>query len=69
MILIDEAAGRAMAVRLGLHPIGVLGTLVRAKQRGLIDAVGPLMDRLEAEIDFFISEQLPTEILRRAGEW
>ena len=44
-VLIDEAAGRAMAKRLGLLPIGVLGTLVKAKQRGLISAVGPLIDR------------------------
>jgi predicted nucleic acid-binding protein len=68
VILIDEAAGGAMAVHLGLQPVGVLGTLVRAKQRGLIDGVGSLMECLESEIGFFISEQLRTEILRRAGE-
>jgi predicted nucleic acid-binding protein len=34
-VLIDEAAGREMASRLRFLPIGVLGTLVRAKQRGL----------------------------------
>jgi hypothetical protein len=33
--VIDEAAGREMARRLGLLPLGMLGTLVRAKQRGL----------------------------------
>jgi hypothetical protein len=50
--LIDEAAGREMARRLGLLPIGVLGTLVRAKQRGPIGVVGPLSD-LES-VDRFI---------------
>ena len=34
-VLIDEAAGREMARRLGLLLIGVLGTPVRAKQRAL----------------------------------
>ena len=68
VILIDEAAGRAMAVRLGLIPVGVLGTLVRAKQRGLIDTVGPMIERLQGEIGFFVSQALRTEILRRAGE-
>jgi predicted nucleic acid-binding protein len=67
-ILIDEAAGRAMALRLGLLPVGVLGTLIRAKQRGLIVSVGPMIDCLVSEIGFFVSDDLRTEILRRAGE-
>jgi uncharacterized protein len=67
-ILIDEAAGREMARRLGLLPIGVLGTLVRAKQRGLISSVGALADRLKSELGFFISTPLRDEILRIAGE-
>jgi predicted nucleic acid-binding protein len=67
-ILIDEATGRAIARRLGLVPLGVLGTLVRAKQRGLIDQVTPLMDQLETEIDFFMSKALRAEIQRMAGE-
>jgi predicted nucleic acid-binding protein len=48
-ILIDEAAGRAVAVQRGLRPIGVLGTLLRAKRRGLVPAVSPLLDRLQIE--------------------
>jgi predicted nucleic acid-binding protein len=67
-VLMDEAAGRAMARQLGLLPIGVLGALVRAKQRGLIDSVSPLMDRLQTEIDFFMSEALKAEIRQMAGE-
>jgi uncharacterized protein len=67
-ILIDEAAGREMARQLGLLPIGVLGTLVRAKQRGLLSAVGPLIDQLKSELGFFISTPLRNEMLRIAGE-
>jgi len=67
-ILIDESAGRAMAKRLGLLPIGVLGILVRAKQRGLIVTVAPHIDRLARELGFFISGSLRVEILRSAGE-
>src|SRR5262249_23248954 len=64
-ILIDETAGRAMAKKLGLLPIGVLGILVRAKQRGLIPGVRSLLDRLRGELGFFISDQLHAEILRQ----
>jgi uncharacterized protein len=67
-ILIDERAGRAMAKQLGLMPIGVLGTLVRAKQRGLIATVAPKIDRLERELGFFISASLRAQILKSAGE-
>jgi predicted nucleic acid-binding protein len=68
LILIDEAAGRAMALKLGLSPLGVLGVLVRAKQRGLVGELKPLLDRLRDELDFFISARLRAEVLRLAGE-
>jgi predicted nucleic acid-binding protein len=67
-VLIDETTGRAVARRLGLAPLGILGAPVRAKQRGLIDQVTPVMDQLETEIDFFISKPLRAEIKRLAGE-
>jgi predicted nucleic acid-binding protein len=57
-----------MAKRLGLSPIGVLGLLVRAKQRGLVTLVQPLLDQLENDLGFFISRSLRSEILRLAGE-
>jgi predicted nucleic acid-binding protein len=68
LVLIDEAAGRAAAKRLGLTPIGVLGTLIRAKQRGRVGLLEPLIDRLQAELHFFISPQVRAEALRLAGE-
>ena len=67
-ILIDEAAGRSMAKRLGLSPIGVLGLLVRGKERGHVISVEPLLDQLESDLGFFISKSLRTEVLRLADE-
>lgn len=67
-ILIEESAGRSMAKRLGLSPIGVLGLLVRAQQRGLVTLVHRLLDQLENDLGFFISRSLRSEILRLAGE-
>ena len=67
-ILIDEAAGRAVAKELGLEPLGVLGVFLRAKRSGLIVQVAPLMERLKRELRFFVSRQLEAEILRLAGE-
>jgi len=67
-VLIDEAAGRAMAVQMGLKPTGVLGVLVRAKKKGLIGRLEPLMDQLQNELGFYISAKLRAEILRLSGE-
>ncbi len=66
-VLIDESAGRRMARQLGLLPIGVLGVLIRAKPRGLVPEVVPLLDRLRSELGFFISDQLRAEVQRLAG--
>jgi uncharacterized protein len=68
VILIDEAKGRDVARRIGLVPVGVLGTLVRAKRRGLIGAIEPLIDRLQDELRFFVSSKLRADVLRDAGE-
>ena len=67
-LLIDEAVGRAVAQQHGLTAVGVLGVLLRARQRGLIGVIGPLLDRLQNELGFFIGAELRAEVLRRAGE-
>ncbi len=67
-ILIDETAGRAIAVQRGLRPLGVLGILLRAKRRGLVREVSPLLDRLRSELGFFLSPKLVEHVLRQAGE-
>ncbi|HQL75198.1 MAG: hypothetical protein BWX88_03775 [Planctomycetes bacterium ADurb.Bin126] len=67
-LLVDERAARSVALSLGLKPVGVLATLVRAKEIGMIPAVKPLMDRLRAGIGFRISPALYAEIARLAAE-
>ncbi len=67
-VLIDESAGRRMAKQLRLLPVGALGVLIRAKQRGLVPEVVPLVDRLRSDLGFFISDQLRAEVQRLAGE-
>lgn len=67
-LLIDESDGRQVARRLGLEPVGVIGLLIRAKIRGHVPAVLPLLDRLHDELNFFISPALRSEAARLAGE-
>ena len=68
-LLIDERLGRHVAMQLGLRITGTLGVLSQAKHRGLVSAVGPLLDRLQTEINFFIAPALKQTILTDLGEW
>lgn len=67
-ILMDEKRGREVAKRNGLRPIGVLGLLLRAKEKGLIDAVAPRVDALVTGIQFRVSASVLRELLVLAGE-
>jgi len=67
-ILIDEAAGRVAAIRLGLRPIGALGLLIRAKREGIIPTIGPEIKRLRTGLGFRISDKLLAQVLADAGE-
>lgn len=67
-ILIDESAGRAVAIGSGLTVVGTLGIVLRAKQQGLCREVRPILDRLQREINFFVSPGLRQHVLGQAGE-
>ena len=67
-VLIDEAAGRRVASRLGLPVLGTLGILLRAKQWGICGELRPLLDELQGELHFHISAGLRNDILHQAGE-
>jgi predicted nucleic acid-binding protein len=68
VVLVDESEGRAAATKLGLEVVGTLGVLERAKRRGLIAGVLPLVDRLTNETSFFVSTQVREELRQRMGE-
>lgn len=67
-LLVDESLGRAVAVRLGLRTIGILGILVEARARNLIPKVAPLLDLLEQEAGFWVAPALRTRVLQLVGE-
>jgi uncharacterized protein len=67
-ILIDEENGREVAEELGLHRVGILGILLRAKNQRLIPALKPVLDALKRDANFWVSRSLREKILKRAGE-
>lgn len=68
LVLLDEQEARRAAIRLGLRPVGVLGTLLEAKRLGAIEEVRSLLDALRHQAGFFLGERLYQQILERAGE-
>ncbi len=67
-LLIDERLGRAAAMRSALQVTGVLGILIAAKRRNLIQEVKPLLDALIEQVGFWVDERLYAEVLQTVGE-
>ncbi len=67
-VLIDERRGYEVAVQLGLRTIGILGILLRAKSVGALPAVKPILDALQRDAGFWLSESLRKQVLQIAGE-
>ena len=68
LLLIDERIGRRLAKDYDLPILGLLGVLRIAKQKGYIDAVKPLMDKLIKDAGFRISQDLYHEVLEAERE-
>ena len=68
ILLMDERLGRETAHHLGIRCVGLIGVLVAAKRRGLIDRVKPELDALRDNAGFWVHDRLYHEILRDLGE-
>jgi predicted nucleic acid-binding protein len=68
LLLLDEKEGRHAAQRLGLRVIGVVGVLLEAKAKNLIDVVGPSLNELRQKAGFYLSNNFYQSVLKLAGE-
>ena len=66
-VLIDDMKARKTAAMLGIPVTGVLGVLLRAKERGFIKEVRPMIEKLR-EIGFYFNRRMERKILDMAGE-
>ena len=67
LLLLDDRDARPYARALELEVSGTLGLLLRAKERGVLDAVRPVLDRLQA-LRFRLNAKTRQGVLERAGE-
>jgi predicted nucleic acid-binding protein len=66
-VLIDERVARLQAKVLGLDVIGTLGLLLKAKKKGLILAIKPLIEQI-LEHGIWIKDEIVKGILKNSGE-
>jgi predicted nucleic acid-binding protein len=68
LVLLDERKARMAASRLNLKFVGLLGILVEAKHKGIVDEVKPVMDNLMTKAGFWIAPELYKRVLQTVGE-
>jgi len=67
VILLDDMLARRTAIAAGLNVWGSLKVLLEAKSQGLVDRLGPVVNRLH-EAGMWISADVKHRILELAGE-
>jgi predicted nucleic acid-binding protein len=67
VLILDDALARRIAATLEIPFTGTLGVLMDGKKAGLIPAIRPLIDQLQA-LRFRVSTGTRSAVLARAGE-
>ncbi len=66
-LIIDELKGRTIAEEMGIKIVGLLGTLLKAKQLGHIAELKPKLEEL-IRLGFRVNPKLYDHVLKLAGE-
>lgn len=66
-VILDDRNARRVARSLNLEVVGSAGLLLRAKRRGLVPAIAPILGRLELA-GLYLSESLRQSLLTDAEE-
>jgi hypothetical protein len=68
VVLLDERNARHAAKRLGLHLLGTVGVLIWAKRTGRIESLRKILDALQTQAEFRLSQRLYQRALDEVGE-
>jgi len=67
LVVLDDKLARRIADMQGFRLTGTAGVLLRAKRKGLVPALKPVIEKL-LDLDFRLKPELAKEILALAGE-
>jgi hypothetical protein len=68
LLLIDEKLRRQAALREGVRITGLMGVLVEAKRQSRIESLRQVVQELESQAGFRVSDPVKSEAFRQAGE-
>lgn len=68
LLLVDDSDGRTAAMRHGIPIMGLLGVLIRAKEKGLVERISGWIEELRLNTSFRMSDELVLRVLKDAGE-
>ncbi|MFN4254254.1 MAG: DUF3368 domain-containing protein [Saprospiraceae bacterium] len=68
LLIVDDGEARRMAAQMNIPHTGIAGVLIRAKSRGLLPAVKPVLDEIIARANFRLHPKTHQKILELAGE-
>jgi predicted nucleic acid-binding protein len=67
LLILDDGLGRQIARLNALTCTGTLGVLLKAKQRGLLSSISPVLQELQ-RTTMWLSKDLVALVLAEAGE-
>jgi predicted nucleic acid-binding protein len=67
ILILDDYKGRKIAAQLGLTYSGTIGVIIKAKLKGIIPSVKPLLEKIK-QTDFYLSYELELLALKEAKE-
>jgi hypothetical protein len=66
-LIIDDYKARKIAERLGINFTGTIGVIIRAKLKGIIPSIKPILEKIK-QTDFRLSAEIELQALKEANE-
>lgn len=66
-VILDDYKARKIADQLGLSFTGTIGIIIKAKHKGIIPSIKPILQKMR-QTDFHISDEIELQALSEAGE-
>lgn len=66
-VILDDYKARKIAERLGINITGTIGVIVKAKLRGIIPSIKPLIEKIK-QTDFRLAPDIELLVLKEAQE-
>jgi len=66
-IIVDDYRARKVAEKLGINYTGTIGVIIKAKLKGIILSIKPLLAKIR-QTEFRITDEIERQALKEAGE-